>query len=279
MSAKTKYIIIATHNAHKVQEIRAILGDAHHYFSLQDFTNSPQVVEDALTFAENAKKKAAALADWLAGGRLRPSMSGIQGKNSPSGSSALEGLSPNQTKLDSPDASGSASGGGEAFPEGADPARCYVLADDSGLEVDFLHGAPGVYSARFAAGDSEKPGNCGDAANNAELLRLLANVPPAKRTGRFRCVTAFTPVNPFGVQGEFRPSWPSASDRPIELFEGECEGVIGTAPRGQGGFGYDPLFTPNGYSLTFAELGERVKNQISHRAQALLKLRHHLEPA
>jgi XTP/dITP diphosphohydrolase len=137
----------------------------------------------------------------------------------------------------------------------------FVLADDSGLEVDVLDGAPGVNSARFAALDTGRPGNSSDADNNAKLLRLLRDVPPEKRTARFRCVLAFVPVHP-----------PSAIPQP-RFFEGVCEGRIGDAPRGQGGFGYDPLFIPNGFNQTFAELGEETKNRLSHRARALAALK------
>lgn len=147
----------------------------------------------------------------------------------------------------------------------SDPARCYVVADDSGLEVDALGGAPGVHSARFAAMDSSRAGNATDAANNEKLLRLLQNVPAEKRTARFRCVLAV-----------LRPFPPEAIAAPI-LFEGVCEGRIGFEPRGRWGFGYDPLFIPEGFEQTFAELGEAVKNRLSHRARALAKLREWLE--
>lgn len=139
----------------------------------------------------------------------------------------------------------------------------FVLADDSGLEVDALHGAPGVHSARFAALDTGAPGNSPDGANNAKLLRLLAGVPAARRTARFRCVLALTVSKP-------------GSDASVEFFEGTCEGRLLEQPRGAQGFGYDPLFVPDGASLTFSELGGDVKNQISHRARALRLLSEHL---
>ena len=132
----------------------------------------------------------------------------------------------------------------------------FVLADDSGLEVDALGGAPGVHSARFAALDTKAPGNSPDAENNAKLLRMLADLPPARRTARFRCVIALT-----------RPQ------HPAEFFEGACAGMILRAPQGANGFGYDPLFVPSGFTESFAELGESVKNRISHRSQALEKLK------
>lgn len=135
----------------------------------------------------------------------------------------------------------------------------FVLADDSGLEVDILDGAPGIHSARFAARDSGQVGNSADGENNAKLLALLKDVPAAKRTARFRCVVAVVAVG-------------SSRENTTWLFEGACEGRMDFAPRGNGGFGYDPLFIPAGYEVSFAELGETVKNQISHRAKALAKL-------
>lgn len=142
-----------------------------------------------------------------------------------------------------------------------DPALrdAWVLADDSGLEVDALDGAPGVHSARFAA-SAASAGNASDAANNAKLLRLLANLPPARRTARFRCVLALAEPCP-------------GREPTVHLFEGTCEGRILAAPRGEQGFGYDPLFQPLGYQATFAELGPEVKNRISHRARALEQVR------
>lgn len=134
----------------------------------------------------------------------------------------------------------------------------FVLADDSGLEVDALDGAPGVHSARFAAGS--QTGNSPDAANNAKLLRLLAEVPSERRTARFRCVIALVPLR--GVTPNSAP----------QIFDGDCEGRIQFAAAGLGGFGYDPLFIPNGFTQSFAELGEDVKNRLSHRARALEKL-------
>jgi len=148
-----------------------------------------------------------------------------------------------------------------------------VLADDSGLEVDALNGAPGVHSARFAALDSGHPGNSTDSENNAKLLRLLKDVPADKRTARFRCVLAWTPV----ALPEPAASSPVCAADEFELrtstFDGVCEGTIGFEPSGNGGFGYDPLFIPKGQVRTFAELGDDVKNRISHRARALQLLK------
>jgi len=148
----------------------------------------------------------------------------------------------------------------------------FVLADDSGLEVDVLNGAPGVHSARFAALDRSE--NSHDTDNNAKLLRLLKDVPPEKRTARFRCVIALVPVpagkiesaSPVCFADEFEP----------QIFDGACEGRIQLTASGQGGFGYDPLFVPDGFTQSFAELGEDVKNQLSHRAKALAKLKNFL---
>ncbi|HUR47503.1 MAG TPA: non-canonical purine NTP pyrophosphatase [Candidatus Saccharimonadales bacterium] len=150
----------------------------------------------------------------------------------------------------------------------------YVLADDSGLEVDALHGAPGIHSARFAGLDSGgSPGNSPDSENNAKLLRLLQNVPPEKRTARFRCVIALTPVSQAAPKSASPVCYVDELEMRTELFNGVCEGRLSQTPAGQGGFGYDPLFIPTGHDCSFAELGEEVKNLISHRAQALAKLK------
>lgn len=125
-----------------------------------------------------------------------------------------------------------------------------TLADDSGLEVDALDGKPGVHSARFAG----EPKN--DEANNTKLIALLEEVPPAERTARFRCVMALVTPN-----GDVRTA------------EGTCEGVIILEPRGENGFGYDPLFYVPKYDKTFAELPMEVKNRISHRGRALAKVK------
>lgn len=133
-------------------------------------------------------------------------------------------------------------------------SKALVLADDSGLEVDALNGAPGVHSARFAAEPAQR-GNASDAANLEKLLCVLKDVPQAQRSARFRCVLALTA--PGGIR----------------LFDGACEGRIAFKPSGKHGFGFDPVFIPNGYTHSFAELGEDVKNRISHRERALQKLR------
>jgi XTP/dITP diphosphohydrolase len=156
------------------------------------------------------------------------------------------------------------------MPPGGD---LLVLADDSGLEVDALGGAPGVYSARFAAHDADAGGNSSDADNNAKLMRLLRNVSAEKRTARFRCVIALTPVLAPLVQTSSPVCYTNDLELQTELFDGICDGAIARETRGANGFGYDPLFVPRGFTQSFAELGEAAKNEISHRARALSKLR------
>jgi XTP/dITP diphosphohydrolase len=161
-------------------------------------------------------------------------------------------------------------GGGEA-----ESKRMWVLADDSGLEVDALGCAPGVHSARFAA-PPNSPGNATDAANRAKLLHLLERVPAENRQARFHCVLALVPV---GALTNGLPAGSCSSDDSQvepELFDGVCEGSIGFIERGTNGFGYDSLFVPQGFDRTFAELGEDTKNSISHRARAMEKLKHRL---
>jgi XTP/dITP diphosphohydrolase len=146
------------------------------------------------------------------------------------------------------------------------------FADDSGLEVEALNGAPGVHSARFAALDSRAAGNSGDAENNAKLLRLLRDVPLERRTARFRCVIALTPILTSGPSSASPVCLADERELQTELFDDACEGRIAFAPIGTAGFGYDPLFVPRGFTQSFAELGEDVKNRVSHRAKALEKL-------
>ncbi len=147
----------------------------------------------------------------------------------------------------------------------------FVLADDSGLELDALDGAPGVHSARFAAMD--KGENSTDADNNSKLLRLLKNVPAAKRSARFRCVIALAEAVCDKKENASPVCYTDELEARTELFDGTCEGKIIFEPRGKNGFGYDPLFVPNGFEQTFAELGDEVKNRLSHRAKALEKLK------
>jgi XTP/dITP diphosphohydrolase len=132
--------------------------------------------------------------------------------------------------------------------ETARMAKMLTLADDTGLEVDALNGEPGVYSARFARDGATSH------ENNKKLLDRLQGVPVDKRSARFRCVVAVADEN--GL---------------VDAVEGICNGMIIEAERGGGGFGYDPLFIPDGQVKTFAELSPDVKNRISHRAKAIQK--------
>ena len=144
---------------------------------------------------------------------------------------------------------------GDTFEENARiKARAYAqasglvsLADDSGLEVDALRGAPGVRSARYAGPAAT------DTDRYRKLLDALADVPAGQRSARFRCVVAI-----------------ALPDGTVHIADGSCEGEIGFAPRGEHGFGYDPVFVVQGYSgRTMAELSPDIKNEISHRARAL----------
>jgi XTP/dITP diphosphohydrolase len=191
-------LVIATRNAHKLEEIRAIFdfpfdsaqgGHNLEVLSAFDFPEIPDVIEDGDTLEANAIKKAVEIAK---------------------------------------------------------ATGYWAMADDSGLEVDALGGAPGVYSARYAGEE------CSYAANNEKLLHELAGA--ADRSARFRTVIAL-----------------SDSDGNAKTVEGACPGVIIEELRGSNGFGYDPLFVPDGYTKTFAELDSEVKNRISHRARALQK--------
>lgn len=186
-------LVLATRNSGKVREISEML-EVHNeieLLSLQNYPDAPDVVEDGVTYEENAIKKAAMLAEYT--GHL-------------------------------------------------------TIADDSGLEVDALDGAPGVHSARYAGE------NASDQDRIAKLLRALQGVPDDQRSARFICVVAI--AEPLSES---------------EIVRGVCEGHIIHTPRGEGGFGYDPVFVPIGYEKTFAELGDNIKNQISHRAKALDK--------
>jgi XTP/dITP diphosphohydrolase len=133
---------------------------------------------------------------------------------------------------------------------------CAAVADDSGLEVDVLGGAPGLYSARYAGEGA------GDEANNAKLLRELQGIPMERRAARYRCALVYV----------------RAAEDPAPLYaEGVWEGFILDAPRGSGGFGYDPYFWLPELKLTAAELDADVKNRLSHRGTAMRALRAQLE--
>lgn len=183
-------ILIATRNAHKAQEIAAILPPEYKVSTLLDLPDAPEVEETGHTFAANARLKAEGI------------------------SAVFSGL---------------------------------VLADDSGLCVDTLNGAPGVLSARYAGEHGQ------DADNNAKLLRELSVLRGwAPFPARFVCALSL-----------------AENGREIAHFYGTVEGRITLHPRGLQGFGYDPLFVPQGYTCTMAELPAAAKNNISHRGNAL----------
>lgn len=193
MEAVVTEIIVATQNAGKVAEFKAVLsGLPYKVLSLADLGNFPEAPEKGETFAENACSKAKFYARLT--GKL-------------------------------------------------------CLADDSGLEVDYLKGAPGVYSARYAGEHAS------DQDNNRKLLEQLCGVVPEKRTGRFRCVLAL-----------------SDSEKLWCIADGTVEGVILAEPRGNNGFGYDPLLFVPELGRSLAELPPQEKNEISHRGRALKKL-------
>jgi XTP/dITP diphosphohydrolase len=141
----------------------------------------------------------------------------------------------------------------------AQHAKMWTLAEDAGLEVDALKGEPGVHSARY----------CGEGASDADRMRKVLDriiaVPEERRTARFGCVMCL--VDPAGNE---------------TCFEGRCDGRIAHHERGSAGFGYDPIFMPEGHGRTFGELGKSVKNQVSHRARAMQQviayLRSHVQP-
>ena len=196
-------LVLATRNQGKVRELAEMLRNGYQpssvsrqpttdtqgieVISLQSYADAPEVVEDGVTYAENAIKKAYVIAQYT--GHL-------------------------------------------------------TLADDAGLEVNALRGAPGVHSKRWVGEDAT------DAKRIASLLEALKGA--TDRRARF--VAAIAVVRP---------------DTDPEVVIGICEGRITHTPAGESGFGYDPIFVPDGYEQTFAELGENVKNQISHRAKAL----------
>lgn len=127
-------------------------------------------------------------------------------------------------------------------------AGALAIADDSGLEVKVLRGKPGVFSSRFAGqGATYKK-------NNLKLLRLLKDVPIRQRQAEFKCIIAIADNNKL-----------------MGVAEGSCKGTIGFSIKGRCGFGYDPIFIPKGHNKTFAQLGPKIKNRISHRAKALAK--------
>ena len=200
-------IVFATNNAHKLSEIRQILGDRVEVLSLKDIGCDVDIPETGTTLEANALQKARYI--W-------------------------------------------------------DHYHLSCFADDTGLEVEALHGAPGIYSARYAAMEEGSEAVSHDSeANMARLLRELNE--KVNRKARFRTVIALiekVDVCPCGC----------TSIKKEHLFEGIVEGEITRERSGAEGFGYDPIFRPDGYDKTFAELGADIKNQISHRARAVAKL-------
>jgi XTP/dITP diphosphohydrolase len=186
-------LVLATHNRHKTEEFKLLLGDLAEVVSLHDLNFTELIDETGTTFEDNALLKARLVFE----------------------------------KLNLP-----------------------VLADDSGLEVDVLGGLPGVRSARFAGEKAT------DRENVAKLIKALEG--ETRRTARFVAVLALK------------------TNETEQLFRGNCEGSISIAPSGGQGFGYDPIFIPEGFNQTFAELGSEVKNRLSHRAIAVEKLRRYL---
>ena len=187
-----KTLLVSTRNAHKVAEIREILGSTFEVLDLSTIAVVGEVEETGVTFEENATLKALAVSGHFDG---------------------------------------------------------WVIADDSGLEVDALDGAPGVWSARFSGGGAT------DASNRALLLEKLEGVRGKERSARFRCVIVL-----------------ARAGRKLAAFSGSVEGVVINQEKGEGGFGYDPIFVPEGHCETFAQLGADVKNALSHRARALAGL-------
>ena len=187
-----KPLLVSTRNAHKVAEIREILGAGFEVLDLSAIAEVGEVEETGVTFEENATLKALAVSGHFEG---------------------------------------------------------WVIADDSGLEVDALGGAPGVWSARFSGSGAT------DASNRVLLLEKLEGVRGKDRSARFRCVIVL-----------------ARAGRKLAAFSGSVEGVIINQEKGAGGFGYDPLFVPEGHCETFAQLGSEVKNALSHRARALAGL-------
>ncbi|ADU65294.1 RdgB/HAM1 family non-canonical purine NTP pyrophosphatase [Desulfurispirillum indicum] len=167
----------------------------------------------------------------------------------------VEVYSPEELEINIPDVEEDGSTFVENALKKARSAHLYsglpAIADDSGICVDALGGAPGVYSARYA-GD-----HCDDDDNNRKLLDALSEV--EDRRGRFACAIAYV------------------DDQQSHTVEGFCEGVVLRAPRGEGGFGYDPLFQPTGFEESFGSLPKEVKNRISHRYKAIVALKQFLQ--
>ncbi|MBK8208217.1 MAG: non-canonical purine NTP pyrophosphatase [Planctomycetes bacterium] len=251
-------IVVGTNNRHKFREINQILGDikAIELVALTAFTGVPSIAETADTFAGNAQKKAFELAQFLAL---------VNRVSFASRSTAIEDEDEEETDFEALSAQRHRSASGrqrkvsltpERMPKVESPQslELLVMADDSGLEVDALGGAPGVHSARYAGTHGD------DAANNQLLLKNLKGVPAEKRKARFVCEIAL--ASPEGI---------------LFTVRGSLEGLIIDEPRGNGGFGYDPLFLYPPAGKTFGEMSPEDKNKISHRSNALAKFRQALE--
>ncbi len=195
LSSKRPSLVLATHNRHKVSEIRSILKKSRlrvRLMTLDDFPTMKPVVEDKPTLEGNAAKKALSVAKKTA---------------------------------------------------------CLALADDTGLFVKALKGKPGVYSARFAGPQCNYADNC------RKLLKLMKNVPSARRSASFQTVAAL--ATPKGK---------------VFMAKGSVAGKITVDQRGKNGFGYDPVFFISSRKQTYAEMPARLKNKISHRALAFSKI-------
>lgn len=180
-------LILATRNAHKTEEIRAMIGERFEVMNATAFPKLPEIEETGTTFLENARLKAEGISRLIDG---------------------------------------------------------WVLSDDSGLEVDALKGAPGVWSSSYG-------GEEGNHAKNLQRLLVEMKEQPL-RTARFRCTMVL-----------------AKAGRETANFTGAVEGHLTDTARGVAGFGYDPVFIPVGHAATFAELGAEIKNSLSHRARAL----------
>ncbi|MBW2545172.1 MAG: XTP/dITP diphosphatase [Deltaproteobacteria bacterium] len=196
--SKNQKIIFASKNGGKIRELKALLeGMDVNLFSLNDYPDTPNIIEDGNTFLENALKKARVISEYTGG---------------------------------------------------------TIIADDSGLEVDYLEGAPGIHSARYSGAEAT------DERNIRKLLEELKDVPTEKRGAAFRCALVL-----YRTDGTF------------ETFEGKLEGKIAAEPAGVEGFGYDPVFVVPEYGKTVAQLDPETKNRISHRAMAFAKLKKSLQ--
>jgi non-canonical purine NTP pyrophosphatase (RdgB/HAM1 family) len=246
-------IVVGTNNRHKLREIRQMLADVPgiELVGLTTFTGVPEIVEDADTFAGNAQKKAYELARFLALVGHVGYASGGNGSDDDEDDTDFEDLSAERHRASSGRVK-KVSLTPERMPKVEKPINLelLVMADDSGLEVDALGGAPGVRSARYAGRHGD------DAANNALLLKNLKGVPAEKRRARFVCEIAL--ASPEGILFSVR---------------GTVEGLIIDQQRGKGGFGYDPLFFYPPLNRTFGELPAEDKNGISHRAKALAQFK------